>query len=155
MKNVRTIRSLAALVCTALAVAVVLTPHMSAADSADAIIDKMVAAHGGIEKWSGAPSVFFADDWSFGGMTLASNVHVEQGDRRSLSEYPAFDATIGWDGEKAWSKNWAMPSPPRFMAQLNYYFVCLPWLVKDPAWSWGRRRRRPSGTTRPSTSRYA
>ena len=39
---------------------------------------------------------------------------------------------MAWDGEKAWSQNWPLPSPPRFIALLNYYFLNLPWMALDP-----------------------
>ena len=61
-----------------------------------------------------------------------SRVTVEQGSRRSYIDYPGTEMRMGWDGEKAWSENWQLPYPPRFMALLNYYFVNLPWLTQDP-----------------------
>ncbi len=98
------------------------------------VVDKMVAAHGGMAAWAGAPSVYFTDEWTIPGapMKMKSHVHVEQGDRRALLRFPDMDATIGWDGVDAWSTNWTMPNPPRFLALLNYHFLNLPWLVKDP-----------------------
>lgn len=105
------------------------------AQSADAarIVDRMIEAHGGMEPWNEAPSATFTDEWGRPGADggRMSIVQVEQGRRRAVLEFPEMNATIGWDGEKAWSVNWE-GGPPRFLALLNYYFVCLPWLVKDP-----------------------
>jgi hypothetical protein len=110
------------------------TAAPAVAEDAAAIVERMVAAHGGMEAWKNAPSVSFTDGWQTPGspMVMESNIIVEQGARRSLMEYPAFGATIGWDGEHAWSHNWAMPMPPRFLVGLTYYFTNLAWLVKDP-----------------------
>lgn len=104
------------------------------AGASDDVVDKMIAAHGGMEKWRNAPSVSFTDEWSFPGspMTMKANIIVEQGNRRVRMDYPDANASIGWDGEQCWSLNWQMPSPPRFLPQLNYYFLNLPWLMKDP-----------------------
>ncbi len=104
------------------------------AGEADKIVDRMVAAHGGMEAWAGSPSVSFTDAWTFPGSEnpAVSNVIVETGPRRAHLEIPATGARVGWDGEKCWSLNWKSPMPPRFIATLTYYFVNLPWLVKDP-----------------------
>jgi hypothetical protein len=117
--------------CLAILILVAAAP--ARAGDADAVIERMVDAHGGMSAWRDAPSVTFTDEWSRPGSddTRRSIVQVEQGRRRAILEFPAMDATIGWDGEKAWSVNWA-GGPPRFLALLNYYFVCLPWLVEDP-----------------------
>jgi hypothetical protein len=104
-----------------------------AQESARQVVERMVAAHGGMEAWTEAPSVTFTDTWTRPGAPGArtSTVQVEQGRRRAVLEFPDMNATVGWDGEKAWSVNWS-GGPPRFLALLNYYFVCLPWLVEDP-----------------------
>lgn len=100
---------------------------------AEAIVDRLVAAHGGLKAWRDAPSVRFTDHWTLpGGRQYSTRVVVEQGRRRSTLDMLGSEAHLGWDGEKAWSVAWESPAPPRFMAQLNYYFVNLPWLTQDP-----------------------
>lgn len=98
------------------------------------IVERMVAAHGGMEKWASAPTVSFVDEFKSGSETTGtvSRVTVEQGRRRAYIDYPASQARLSWDGEKAWSENWSSPLPPRFLALLNYYFLNLPWLTQDP-----------------------
>ena len=100
------------------------------ADSAE-IVGKMIDAHGGMEAWASAPTVAFTDEFRQGEATsgFPGRVVVEQGARRSHLDYNG--ATIAWDGEKAWSVNWMAPTPPRFLALLNYYFTNLPWLTQD------------------------
>lgn len=102
--------------------------------SAAEIVDAMIAAHGGMEAWKNAPTVSFTDTWYTGGSTegQTARVMVEQGARRATIDMAGSGARMAWDGERAWSLNWTSPIPPRFLALLNYYFLNLPWLVKDP-----------------------
>ena len=93
-----------------------------------AIILRMVEAHGGLDAWRAAPSVSFTEQWSDGPPTAVS---VEQGRRRVHQEVVGGSARMAWDGERAWSIGW-QGAPPRFVAQLNYYFLILPWLTMDP-----------------------
>ena len=105
-------------------------PAARAGDGAE-IVGKMVAAHGGMEAWAAAPTVAFTEEFRQGEATsgFPGRVIVEQGARRARLDYSGMQAT--WDGEKAWSVNWMIPTPPRFLALLNYYFVNLPWLTQD------------------------
>ena len=109
-------------------------PAVAFAGSADETIDAMIAAHGGMEKWAAAPTVSFEDEFkpAEAESGAASRVTVEQGPRRAYIDFPGTEMRMSWDGMKAWSENWQMPFPPRFLALLNYYFVNLPWLAKDP-----------------------
>ncbi len=98
------------------------------------IIRAMIEAHGGMERWASAPTVSFEDHFIPAGAPSGqpSRVMVEQGRRRTYIDFPGTAMRMAWDGEQAWSENWQMPFPPRFMAQLNYYFLNLPWLTMDP-----------------------
>ena len=109
------------------------SPSAEACPTAEKLIEHLVSAHGGREAWASAPTVSFDDEFVPAGMPegFPSEVTVEQGSRRVYIDYPG-DASLAWDGETAWSRNWALPYPPRFMALLNYHFLNLPWLVEDP-----------------------
>ena len=98
------------------------------------LVDFMIAAHGGMEKWARAPTVSFEVEMTPAGQPqgMVSRISVEQGRRRTHHEMPALSARMAWDGEKAWSENWKLPFPPRFAALLHYYFANLPWLTRDP-----------------------
>lgn len=109
--------------------------HASAgAETAAEVVGAMIEAHGGMEAWKSAPTVSFTDTWYPGtsdeGET--SRFVVEQGSRRAYMDVVDTDRSMAWDGEKAWSVNWASRMPPRFLALLNYYFLNLPWLTQDP-----------------------
>jgi len=105
-----------------------------AAETAQQIVDSMIAAHGGMKTWALAPTVSFEADMVPAGQIQGApaRVTVEQGRRRAYQEIPALSARMAWDGEKAWSENWKLPFPPRFAALLHYYFANLPWLARDP-----------------------
>jgi hypothetical protein len=94
----------------------------------------MIEAHGGLERWRSAPTMRFTDAFLPAGAesALESHVTVEMSSRRAYLDFPAMDAQIVWDGEKAWSVNWQRRTPPRFLALLSFYFVGLPWLTADP-----------------------
>ena len=98
--------------------------------SVPSIVQQMIEAHGGMEAWESAPSVYFEDLWGEGPMW--SQIQVEQGNRRASIAYPGTEMRMAWDGEMAWSANWEAPMPPRFFALLNYYFLNLPWVTLDP-----------------------
>ncbi|MCB1057588.1 MAG: hypothetical protein KDD11_18975 [Acidobacteria bacterium] len=102
--------------------------------TSEQIVDRMVAAHGGLEAWASAPTVHFEDKFSSPGRDGAkpTRVTVEQGPRRAYMDVVGTDMSMGWDGEKAWGVNWKVPAPPRFFALLNYYFLDLPWMTQDP-----------------------
>ena len=131
-------RLFAAFCTTALAAVICLVTFHTATAKSDPdamkIVRSMVKAHGGLDTWSSAPTVSFKDDFKPAGAPagMVSEVTVEQGQRRAYIDYPDMAMNLGWDGEKAWSVDWKLPYPPRFMALLNYYFVNLPWLTQDP-----------------------
>lgn len=114
------------------------SPHAARAaqgpPEALALVDAMIEAHGGLKKWAGAKTVSFVDEFRFGEATSGqkTQVTVEQGKRRAYIDIVGTDMRMAWDGEKAWSEGWQVPMPPRFLALLNYYFLNLPWLARDP-----------------------
>lgn len=119
---------------SAMLLVVALAAVPAAAETGAEVCARMVEAHGGMEAWNGAHSIRFTDRMTPAGGSGApsSQVVVEAGSRRATIDYPDMDMSLAWDGEKAWSTNWKMPMPPRFLALLNFYFVCLPWLTQDP-----------------------
>lgn len=99
-----------------------------------ALVDAMIEAHGGMERWTSAPTVSWEDEFRRGDAESGqpSRVTVEQGSRRAYIDYPGSEQSMAWDGEKAWSVDWSSPAPPRFVALLDYHFLNLPWLARDP-----------------------
>jgi hypothetical protein len=122
------------------------TPEATASSpESEKIVREMIEAHGGMDRWANAPTVSFTDEIVPASSRESRRMHVtvEQGPRRVFIDVPGSGASLAWDGEKAWSVNWKSPIPPRFLAQLDYYFLCLPWLTQDDGVILG-----PPGTAR-------
>ena len=101
------------------------------------VIEAMVEAHGGLDRWRDAPAIRFDN-------VMHNNFHqenefawwvahevIEQGGRRAWQAWPMDDARIGFDGDKVWSVNWQRGNPSAHMVHFFYYFVNLPWLTQD------------------------
>jgi len=102
-----------------------------------AVIEKMVEAHGGIEKWRSIPAISFDS-------IMHNNYHgknelawwvaresIDQKTRQVYQDWYLNDALIAYDGEQVWSKNWKKANPPTAMLYFFYYFINLPWITQD------------------------
>lgn len=111
-------------------------PHYES-DETKRVIEAMVEAHGGLDRWRAVPSIRFDN-------VMHNNYHgknefawwvahevIDQETRRVWQEWPMDDARIGFDGEKVWSVNWNRGNPSAHMVHFFYYFVNLPWLTQD------------------------
>lgn len=101
------------------------------------IVESMVDAHGGIDRWRAAPSIRFDNVFhnNYHGKNefawwVAHEV-IDQKTRRAWQDWPMDDARIGFDGEEVWSTNWNRGNPSAFMVHFFYYFVNLPWITQD------------------------
>ncbi|MEO1052693.1 MAG: hypothetical protein AAFX87_18815 [Bacteroidota bacterium] len=102
------------------------------------IIEKMIVAHGGYEKWAKAPSVRYEHEFE---NTFApqqphwiSYETIEPRSRYVYSEWPWPEkptASMAFDGEKTWTKDWSLPNGAKFMQHISFYFLFLPWLTQD------------------------
>lgn len=98
------------------------------------LVDKLIQAHGGMEKWAAAPTVSMEhkmvapqspdDPW-------VSYDTTEQGSRRTYQDWTRDEAQIAFDGSRTWSVGWKRLNPPKFMVNLAYYFACMPWILED------------------------
>jgi hypothetical protein len=102
---------------------------------ARSLIERMISAHGGMEAWRAAPTVSFTRKATF----AANPAHpwileeiIEQNSRRLYQTWPVDEAQLVYDGEEVWTVNWVRPYPPRFVAQIGFYFLNLPWITQDP-----------------------
>jgi len=106
-------------------------------DETRRVIEAMVDAHGGIERWHAAPSIRYDgimhmeghDNGQFG-WWVAHEV-IDQKTRQVWQDWPMEDSQIGYDGEEVWSVNWRQGNPTAMMVHFFYYFVNLPWLTQD------------------------
>lgn len=108
-----------------------------ASDESREVIEAMVDAHGGIERWRAAPSIRFDDimhmpfhereqfAW------WAAHEVIDQKTRQVWQDWPMDDAAIGYDGEQVWSTDWSKGNPSASMVHFFYYFVNLVWITQD------------------------
>jgi len=108
--------------------------------TASEIVEAMIEAHGGYESWAEAPTIAFEDLWSNG---AGFRTVTQQGSRRAYLDDPRSGASIVWDGRTAWSVNYPDDAaPPKFLYNLNWYFLNLPWVLKDPGVHLGEPQQR-------------
>ncbi|MGJ8663066.1 MAG: hypothetical protein ACSHWU_05410 [Marinicella sp.] len=106
-------------------------------DQTKQVIEAMVKAHGGIDKWRSIPAITFdtvMHNNYHGKNELAWWVARESIDQKTKQVYQDWylnDAAIAFDGEQVWSKNWKKANPPTAMVYFFYYFVNLPWITQD------------------------
>jgi hypothetical protein len=124
------------LVLFCLTVVVAVSPSLAGEKTAASeVIGKLIDAHGGMDKWRATRTVSFEhklvspqepdDPW-------VSREITDQRTRREYQEWPLDEAVICFDGENTWSMNWKRLNPPKFMVNLAYYFLNLPWITQDP-----------------------
>lgn len=109
------------------------------ASEAGRLVWRAIEAHGGLEGWLSSGTVSFTFDYAPVGDPSRRRYTENRIDlwrarawQRELGE--GADATIGWDGERAW----VTPGPDawqgsaRFWALTPYYFVGIPFVMADP-----------------------
>ena len=116
-------------------------PEYASAETRD-IIEKMLTAHGGNERWRNSPAVTFQasfevnfgnDNW----VPFLAQTTVDTEHRRAYSTLPNADGSSGqiaYDGEKAWSAGnlqGIARAPARFMAWRDFYLYNIPWMTQD------------------------
>jgi len=100
----------------------------------DDVTKAMIEAHGGLDAWKAKPALSYKhtmvapyepnDPW-------VSVEVVDQATRREYQDWPLDEATIAFDGTEVWSVGWKRANPPKFMVNMAYYFINLPWLTQD------------------------
>ena len=110
------------------------------------IVIKMIAAHGGMDKWVNAPTISYTHDmidpahpddhW------LSKETH-EQGRRRSYQEWTADQAILVNDGTNIWTVDWKRDNPPSMMSGVSYFFINMVWVTQDTAAKLERREATP------------
>ncbi|TRY29311.1 hypothetical protein FM019_18065 [Aliiglaciecola sp. M165] len=102
-----------------------------------AVIEAMVDAHGGIDKWRSIPAISFD-------AIMHNNYHakhelawwvaresIDQQTKQVHQNWYLSDAEIAYDGEDVWSRNWNKVNPPTAMLYFFYYFINLPFITQD------------------------
>lgn len=102
-------------------------------EEARALVEEMLAAHGGTEPWSridGLRFDFFTKVIGNNSPPFLSVEHTNFRTGNTLIEWPMLGAQTGYDGKEVWSQNWRGPLPPGFFVGLTTSFITLPWLTQ-------------------------
>ena len=101
----------------------------------ETIIDKMIEAHGGYDKWKNLETLSFQNIMFSAGLPGSpfwiSRITLDMKGRKVYQDWPLHEDSMAYNGEEAWGVNWRLGNPPKFEALFFYYFVNLPWLTKD------------------------
>lgn len=104
---------------------------------AQAAVSMMVDAHGGREAWRALASIYVEREHLFAGAEnpIRFNIHGEYPSHRIYQEWQVPPGKLAWDGERAWSQDWAFADqlPPRYVAGIGFYLVNMPWLAQQDA----------------------
>ena len=113
-----------------------------ASPKAEKTIEKVLTAHGGLNKWRTAKTMRFTgiemyqvelaegmsewDRWGWSEQTF------ELATRRGYHDLLIEKARLGSDGKRIWSRGLQGGNPPGARYESIFYFINLPWLTQDP-----------------------
>jgi len=109
-------------------------PHYSSPETRT-VIERMIAAHGGMDRWRAAPTISFSRKAVFENNPQKPWVlheTIEQDRRRLYQSWPGEEILLADDGVEVWTVNWKPLFPPRFVARIGFYFLNMPWITQDP-----------------------
>lgn len=99
------------------------------------VIEKMIKAHGGYEKWNKLETLSFTTvmhSKSLGFVRFwIKDITIDMKTRRSYQDWPLFGSQLTYNGKETWTTNWRIANPPNHQHSVFYYYVNLPWLTQD------------------------
>lgn len=99
------------------------------------VIEKMIQAHGGYEKWKNLKTLTFTSTMhseSLGFLRFWIKTQtIDMKTKRSYQDWPLIGSKMTFDGTKTWSVDWRVGNPPNHQHSVFYYYVNLPWLTQD------------------------
>lgn len=108
-------------------------PNYASEDTKE-VIEKMIDAHGGFEKWEKMETLSFTTTMhskSLGFIRFWINDQtIDMQTRRSYQDWPLLGSKMTFDGKEAWSIDWRVGNPPNHQHSVFYYYVNLPWLTQ-------------------------
>lgn len=106
-----------------------------ASEETKTVIEKMIAAHGGYEKWQALETLTFTSTMhspSLGFLRFwVKTQTIDMKTRRSYQDWPLVGSQMTYDGERTWSVDWRVGNPPNHQHSVFYYYANLPWLTQD------------------------
>lgn len=100
-------------------------------DASRALAAELLDAHGGMAPLADAPSVQFSFFTKMLGNPTPFYSHeaLDLGNGDAYIDWPFWDATIAWNRQHVWTRNWPMPLPAGFFVRLTSSFLTLPWQI--------------------------
>lgn len=99
------------------------------------VIEKMIKAHGGMEKWKSLKTLTFTTAMhskSLGFLRFWINDQTtDMKTRRSYQDWPLVGSKMSYDGKEAWGVDWRVGNPPNHQHSVFFYYINLPWLTQD------------------------
>lgn len=99
------------------------------------IVEKMIAAHGGMAKWNSSQALSFTHLLVFGKPLETefwlSTETTEIKTERAYHDWHTFDGKLAFDGSKIWTQNWKLDNPPGTNVNNIYHAMALPWLTQS------------------------
>ncbi len=99
------------------------------------IIEKMLDAHGGYDKWKSIKTMSFSNVMHSQQLgVLRFWIHdqvVDMKSRRLYQDWPLVGSKLSFDGEKVWSVDWRVANPPAHQQSVFFYYLNLPFLTQD------------------------
>lgn len=106
-----------------------------ASEETKSIIEKMIAAHGGYEKWEALETMSFTTAMHSESLGLLrfwiKDQVVDMNTRRTYQDWPLVGSKLSFDGEQVWSVDWRVGNPPSHQHSVFFYYLNLPWLTQD------------------------
>jgi hypothetical protein len=97
------------------------------------LLEKVITAHGGMERWSKASTLSFTHILTFGPPLAAewgiSDEVTEIKTLRTYQAWPLDDAILGNDSKRTWTKNWKGFSYPNMNVNQFYRTLSMPWSI--------------------------
>lgn len=106
-----------------------------ASEETKEVIEKMIDAHGGYEKWKNLETISFTTAMyskSLGFLRFwIKDQTTEMKTRRSYQDWPIVGSKLSFDGKEAWGEDWRVGNPPNHQHSVFFYYLNLPWLTQD------------------------
>lgn len=99
------------------------------------VIEKMIMAHGGYEKWEAIETFSFTTNMhseSLGFLRFWINKQtIDMKSLRTYQDWPLVGSKMSFDGDEVWSVDWRVGNPPSHQHSVFFYYINLPWLTQD------------------------
>ena len=106
-----------------------------ASDKTKEVIQKMIDAHGGFDRWKNLETLSFTTVMHSSSLPVLhfwiKDQVVDMKTRRTYQDWPVVGSKLSYDGEKAWSVDWRVGNPPNHQHSVFFYYLNLPWLTQD------------------------